>query len=685
MLLRLTLILILAQVLFAYFQSDIFSNNSALITFLKTKAVQSSAVTWGWAGLISIQLLLYSLFVLILWWLTRATALFLKLRWEATRLLGLIIFIFAVVFIFFANQFYFPNSLFAFLPYELGAKYIPFNSGNIYHTFLFISGGMLSIVALMAIIGTILWIFKHPVVIAGALVIFITISAYNFYYLDKQPQPRKTAIKKTDKPNIIIIGIDSLRPSALTYFGAKKSYTPTIDKFLKSSTVFTHSLTPLARTSPAWGSILTGDYPKKLNFRYNLTNPAELTLRETLPNILKKQGYYTLYSTDDRTFNQINYQFGFDKIIAPEMGFNNLLFSQINDFPLSNLIMNLPLSHYLFPFNYANRATIPTYRPDTYNNALKKVIKNTPENKPLLLSVNFTIAHWPYYYANLVETKNNHDNNLNEQLYYQTLPIADAQFSALMKTLKAQGLLDNAFVILLSNHGDAFGKPGDRVTQPQNFIPKQATPPAVFYTDKFAHGYGTDVLSLTQYHTVLAAQYFNGKKQFVGNKNSVVSLIDVTPTILDFLNIKSKYDRQGESLLPLINTRREFNLPRSIFIESGFNSPPVLSAIPKVNEVLRQGLKYYQILPDSGYLIIKPSYTNKIIASKNRAIISSPWMLAFYPHAKRPGTLVLVNLVTKQWTTDMQSDFARQSPLIALATRLKRFYGNEINMPDLSL
>ena len=208
-------------------------------------------------------------------------------------------------------------------------------------------------------------------------------------------------------------------------------------------------------------------------------------------------------------------------------------------------------------------------------------------------------------------------------------------------------------------------------------------PPFRFYTPNLAHGHGTDVLTLPQYHTVLAMRYFGGQKQFIGSKNTVVSLIDIAPTILNFLNLKSPYKMQGVSLLSLVNTSNDTLQPRPIFIETGFTLPGILSATPKAEVVLNEGISYYQVIPENGHMIINPIYAPMIIKGKNRAIISPPWMLAFYPNQNQAGKLVLINMITKEWTTNLTSKFAQQSPLRALATQLKRFYGNEINMPNL--
>ena len=98
---RLTLVFIFAQIALIYFTSGFILQNSPLQQFLKLQALNSDAVVWGWVQFGLSQCALYILFVFTLWWLTRATAIFLRLSWASTRLLALILFCFAFSFIFF--------------------------------------------------------------------------------------------------------------------------------------------------------------------------------------------------------------------------------------------------------------------------------------------------------------------------------------------------------------------------------------------------------------------------------------------------------------------------------------------------------------------------------------------------------------------------------------------------------
>lgn len=677
---RLTLIFFLSQIAIVFYLKQIYFSDMTL-EFLKTQALSSGYVLLGWGWFALMQLLLYAVFIFILWFLARTSGYLLNLSWDNTRLLGVIIFLVALLFLLFANTYYFPNSIFSFWPLFIKTQFHLTFSSSILYGITLIFGALLCIFVIMSCLGVLRWLVKHPLIFILLLIIAAVCIGYFYYVKNKDPSAIPMAQKNA--PNIILIGIDSLRPNDLTYFGEKTERMPTVDDFLKHSTVFAHALTPSARTSPAWASILTGNDPKITNVQFNLTNPKYFNISQTLGDILKKHGYYTVYATDDRLFNQINEAFGFQKIIGPKMGMNGFLFSQLNDFPLSNLVINFPVSKILFPYNYINRGSAVTYYPQTFDAVLTKKINAFPKTKPLFLAVHFALPHWPYYDATIPAPKKFANTAAPVDVmktYYQTLPATDAQINHLLTLLKQEGYLNNTLVILLSDHGNSFGMPHDRITQKQNYVPAGTTPPFQFYTENLSYGHGTDVLTLEQYHIVLAARLFSNASQFVGKKTSVTSLIDIMPTVLNFLNISANKPMQGISLLPLITSSAELNQPRSVFIESEFSLPGLLSATPKAEVVLNQGIPYYEVICKTGMLTMNPVYVPMVIKGKNRAVISVPWMLAYYPHFNEPGTLVLVNLVTKQWTTDMHSAFATSAPVAGLETQLKQFYDNDITL-----
>ena len=93
-------------------------------------------------------------------------------------------------------------------------------------------------------------------------------------------------------PNIIIIGVDTLRADHLGCYGYRRDTTPRIDEFARGACLFENCFTPCPRTTQAICSIMTGRYPWNHGVReLHQELPGEAT---TLAEILKGLGYKTI-------------------------------------------------------------------------------------------------------------------------------------------------------------------------------------------------------------------------------------------------------------------------------------------------------------------------------------------------------------------------------------------------------
>ena len=61
-----------------------------------------------------------------------------------------------------------------------------------------------------------------------------------------------------NKPNLLLIGVDSLRRDRLSLYGYKRLTTPHIDNFFKEGVVFEKCFSPSIPTPPGYASIFTG-------------------------------------------------------------------------------------------------------------------------------------------------------------------------------------------------------------------------------------------------------------------------------------------------------------------------------------------------------------------------------------------------------------------------------------------
>ncbi|BCA96857.1 hypothetical protein TUM19329_32180 [Legionella antarctica] len=464
---------------------------------------------------------------------------------------------------------------------------------------------------------------------------------------------------------------------------------PFLNTLLNNSTQFTNAISPLARTYPAWTSMLTGLYAEHHHAGENLVPKRFIKSRASIIWTLNKLGYDTIYATDDRRFNSIDKDLGFKKIIGPRLGVNDFLLGTFNDFPLSNLLINSRVGAQLFPYNYLNRASFFSYYPETFSGKLQNELSQQQQqqhNKPIFLAVHFALPHWPYAWASTSPEELNNEFSIErrDRLYQNALQRVDKQLCSLFEFLKQQQFLANSLVILLSDHGETLYYPDSRLTNAQNY---QGSPPSRFaqYLKKKtatvlnkSAGHGSDILSPGQYHSVLAFNIYDNGKIITSNHkiNPRVALIDLAPTILDFLHLKNQQNMDGISLLPAIFNSQHSLPERTFFIESGIYP----NQKPSKEKTMEIGKEFYEVNPHSGELEIKTDKLKYFDQQKLYGIIEGNWVLALYPDDKT-YIAVIQNLSTGEWTDDLHDAFAKKSPANILYQQLQQFYGKKLFLP----
>jgi hypothetical protein len=210
------------------------------------------------------------------------------------------------------------------------------------------------------------------------------------------------------------------------------------------------------------------------------------------------------------------------------------------------------------------------------------------------------------------------------------------------------------------------------------------------YTVSTSYGQGTDVLSPKQYHVVLAIKGF-GVSIPIKHVDEFSSLMDIAPSILDYLHLDPMENVDGMSLAKL--------KPRTFFMETGDKVAQTETNKIYIEKVIQHTASAYRIDPYSGLLILVPGAEKSIIENKQRAIVWGDWLLARYPAEMRyivepivrvrnkrqlftpkrvPPYMVLVNMKTGLWTVSLSSSFAKQAPVAELMRRFKAFYTDEV-------
>jgi hypothetical protein len=486
-------------------------------------------------------------------------------------------------------------------------------------------------------------------------------------------------VQVSNQPNVLLIGLDDLRPDVL-------SKMPNLRAFLANSTDFTESVTPEARTFVAWTSLLTGLYPKEHGIHFDMQSVHGYVPPGSLAQILKEHGYTTVYSTDDNQYADVNQSYGFDHLVVPKMDAAEYLLTLMGDMPLQNMIAHTWVGKVLFPDTYNNRAAAFVYNPVNYNAQVFSALDHIP-SRPLFLAIHFNLSHQPFYWSKrpLPVVFPGTTSNVSE-VYALAAEDMDAQFGAFMAGLNDRGLLKNSIVIVFSDHGESLALPRERLISLDTYIKGQAsgkeTLPALnLYSPDYLKfdqmlGHGTDILSKVQWHQILGVHWFS-HAQYRGKIPQRVSLIDVKPTVLDLLGISST--SSGESLAKAVLSGKISATDRYFYIDTGFNPFAIEHMNDPSNEEIRDSLKYFEVLPTTGRLIIRPTLIPELIDQIQHAVVYQHWILAVYPSREHKKVWVLVDMNTRQWTDDFSTPFAKQAPVAELVAHLSTFYGNEIN------
>lgn len=570
-------------------------------------------------------------------------------------------FFFLVLTVLIWDSIYYPVTMAGFL------RFSPLSSYNVALVLSVLAGiGLL--------IGSVrLYKSGHRFVTTVTMTVLAFVTGASLYSWSGSSCSASSARAQTGSPNIIVIGVDALRPDHLGINGFKPDLTPNIDQFLASSEIFTQAFTPIARTYTAWFALLSGRSPVHSGVRYNLQkfSPNQLTGNE-LQYVLKKKGYHTIYGLDERRFNNIDERYGFDETVGPKIGAADFLLFHASELPLVSLVANSPVAKVMFPFIYENRGVHATYIPETFTRDVLNTVDNAPADKPLFLSVHLTLTHWPYMYRKFepIEGVKFDPENRFHYLYQMAMKKADTQFGKLMKGLNELGATDNALIFVISDHGESFMLQSDQL--------KNGVEGLDFPTD--AHGHGTTVLSQAQYHVVLGMKDTGRKQAKPGRSDTMVSLLDIAPTVADYLGLEaSALGYEGRSLFQLENCSGCSD--REIFLESSVSTNAMFEKDLDMVRVMAEGIGFYTVDND-GLAVVRPEVT-KMLALKQRAVINKDYLVAHFPGLEQD--FIVVSRKKNTWWPSTQFGGDDPGEVLSMMRDLCLYYKNDTSFDSQGL
>lgn len=442
------------------------------------------------------------------------------------------------------------------------------------------------------------------------------------------PRPEPDPEVAQRRPNVVLIGIDSLRTDVIGTRG-DPGYTPNLTAFLREGQLFTDVTTPLARTFPSWVALLTGRDPMRTGVRENLLPRAAIHTGLTLADRLRAAGYRTVFATDEVRFSNIDASYGFDQTITPRIGTTDFLLGTLNDIPLSNLFANTRVARWLFPDTYGNRAAAVTYQPDTFVSRVKGELRT--DGRPLFLATHLTLPHWPYHWAADGDTV--FARTVDQPYSYLAAVVAaDRQFGQLLHVLESKGVLDNALVVVFSDHGEGLGLPSD------NLLYSPAAKAAVGHLLVWMNGHGTSVLSPRQFHIVLGVRAFgNGliAAQPGIRDEDALCIEDIAPTLGELLGLPAaagEYD--GLSFAARLRSgtgAAAVGLSRIRYTESAYSTPSLGRGDTNEENLVGEADLFFGVNRVTGRFEADMSRWNELLEAKERAAIGRRLLLAATP------------------------------------------------------
>jgi arylsulfatase A-like enzyme len=341
--------------------------------------------------------------------------------------------------------------------------------------------------------------------------------------------------------NVILIVIDALRADHLGCYGYERNTSPNIDKLANESILFERAYSQAPWTKPSVASLFTSLYVtqhrvivgtggKSLEGWNNTSNILDSSFF-TLAEALSENSYYTIGVVNNvHLLNRFGFDQGFDIYLEDAGGPANLFrkFFYRLEFMRENKSRNKKFFAYVH--------SIGVHCPYVHPMSKDGECTVTHGNESLNVTHATTCRNYKKFNDYLAtlddEEKNNLDIECMVSAYDGGIRYNDEFIEELVNKLKREGLYNRTLLIITSDHGEQFLEHG-----------------------RLDHGYS---LHNELIHVPLIVHMPRGPSKLVKER---VELIDIMPTIIDYLGIEvnTDYNLSGKSLIPLITGKGAFD------------------------------------------------------------------------------------------------------------------------------
>ncbi len=343
---------------------------------------------------------------------------------------------------------------------------------------------------------------------------------------EEKPSETKNA---ANQPPILLITVDTLPAMQLGVYGYHRNNTPNLSRLAKESVLFRRAYAEANNTVLSFYSLFRARYPIHLRHEPIVYRVSEKSLLIPPNQITADQknkilGTSNIYALDPHpSLAEQLQQAGYRTIAIP------------ND-RYSNYLSKITGARRGFEFNFENRVEDKADRKNRYNDERMTRLAidyiHRFKNQPFFL--------WVHYYDH--HAFENHPEvavwgSSPVDKYDSGIAQIDVRIEELIQTLRETGLFEKTIIIFAADHGCSF-------------TPRDET-----------HGTAIDQDQIQIPLLMRLPDFHEGKEISVP-----AGLIDVMPTLLEYLNLPRPEGIEGWSLMPLITGRKD-DFQRYLFLQ----------------------------------------------------------------------------------------------------------------------
>ena len=328
--------------------------------------------------------------------------------------------------------------------------------------------------------------------------------------------------------SVVLVVIDTLRPDHLGVYGYGRPTSPNLDRMAADAAVFERAVSNSTWTLPAFGSLYTGHLPSRHGAGVMIRDPR---LQEAAGEVIEEHGERAFTPLDPKlpTLAQVLRGAGYETAAIVNNAFLDPRFG---------------LSRGFTTYDYRK------WRPERgAPRAVELALEwlDDHRQRPVFLVVHFMDVHMPYDPHESIRRRFGADasqipdarniralrgriargNQLARSIYTsaydEEVAFVDEQLGALLAGIREHGLWDESLMIVTSDHGEAF----------------------------FEHGrweHGSSVFDEVTRIPFLV----RGPGVRAGRSTVPISLLDVTPTVMDAVGVAVDEEFEGVLLWPML-------------------------------------------------------------------------------------------------------------------------------------